>query len=198
MVDVAMTAAATRFVGPLTFKSLTHRPVLDDVSELDADRADRAHRARRGRRCDRPGAGHRKPAPGARGRIGRRRGDRDRVRQPCTGDRGAGDGRRHVDPFPATQRNVAQLRGFGYLIVEPEVGELASGLTGIGRLAEPSSILEAIERSSRGPATSMGCRSWSAPAGRESRSTRCASSAIAAAARWGSRSPRRLATGARA
>ena len=47
---------------------------------------------------------------------------------------------------PATQRNVAQLREFGYLIVEPEVGELASGLTGIGRLAEPSSILEAVER----------------------------------------------------
>src|SRR3990170_3541486 len=38
VVDVAMTAAATRFVGPLTFESLTHRPVLDDVFELDADR----------------------------------------------------------------------------------------------------------------------------------------------------------------
>ena len=37
VVDVAMTAAATRFVGPLTFASLTHRPVLDDVFELDAD-----------------------------------------------------------------------------------------------------------------------------------------------------------------
>jgi phosphopantothenoylcysteine decarboxylase/phosphopantothenate--cysteine ligase len=47
---------------------------------------------------------------------------------------------------PATQRNVATLRDFGYMIVEPEVGELASGLTGIGRLAEPPTIVEAIER----------------------------------------------------
>jgi len=46
---------------------------------------------------------------------------------------------------PATQRNVETLRGFGYRIVEPEVGALASGLTGVGRLAEPSTIVEAIE-----------------------------------------------------
>ena len=37
IVDVAMTPAATSFVGPLTFASLTHRPVLSDVMELDAD-----------------------------------------------------------------------------------------------------------------------------------------------------------------
>ena len=37
VVDVAMTRGATRFVGPLTFASLTHRPVIDDVYELDAD-----------------------------------------------------------------------------------------------------------------------------------------------------------------
>ena len=43
---------------------------------------------------------------------------------------------------PATQRNVETLRGFGYRIVEPEVGALASGLTGVGRLAEPPTIVE--------------------------------------------------------
>ena len=37
VVDVAMTTAATRFVGPLTFESLTHRPVVADVMELDAE-----------------------------------------------------------------------------------------------------------------------------------------------------------------
>src|SRR5205823_4226955 len=47
---------------------------------------------------------------------------------------------------PATQRNVATLREYGYLIVEPEVGSLASGLTGIGRLAEPGTIADAVER----------------------------------------------------
>ena len=37
VVDVAMTPSATSFVGPLTFESLTHRPVVDDVLELDGD-----------------------------------------------------------------------------------------------------------------------------------------------------------------
>ncbi|HEX9370448.1 MAG TPA: flavoprotein, partial [Roseiflexaceae bacterium] len=37
VVDVAMTPAATRFVTPLTFESLTHRPVVEDVMALDTD-----------------------------------------------------------------------------------------------------------------------------------------------------------------
>ena len=47
---------------------------------------------------------------------------------------------------PVTQRNVTALRGFGYRIIDPEVGALAVGLTGIGRLAEPATIAEAVER----------------------------------------------------
>jgi phosphopantothenoylcysteine decarboxylase/phosphopantothenate--cysteine ligase len=45
---------------------------------------------------------------------------------------------------PATQANVAKLRDFGYTIVEPEVGPLASGQRGIGRLAETPVILAAL------------------------------------------------------
>ncbi|MEO8638880.1 MAG: flavoprotein, partial [Chloroflexota bacterium] len=37
VVDVAMTPAAAQFVTPLTFASLTHRRVVDDVMALDAD-----------------------------------------------------------------------------------------------------------------------------------------------------------------
>jgi phosphopantothenoylcysteine decarboxylase/phosphopantothenate--cysteine ligase len=44
---------------------------------------------------------------------------------------------------PATQANVAQLREFGYSIVEPESGPLASGLVGQGRLATLSKIVDA-------------------------------------------------------
>jgi phosphopantothenoylcysteine decarboxylase/phosphopantothenate--cysteine ligase len=47
---------------------------------------------------------------------------------------------------PATRRNIETLRGFGYTIVEPEAGSLASGQTGVGRLAEPSTILAAVEK----------------------------------------------------
>ena len=47
---------------------------------------------------------------------------------------------------PATQANLATLRSRGVRVVEPEAGELASGLTGKGRLAEPEHIFEAVTR----------------------------------------------------
>lgn len=46
---------------------------------------------------------------------------------------------------PSTQRNVATLRRDGVIIVEPASGELASGLTGKGRMEEPEGIVKAIE-----------------------------------------------------
>lgn len=46
---------------------------------------------------------------------------------------------------PATQGNVARLRdAFGYAIVEPEVGPLASGQVGVGRLAALPAIVDAV------------------------------------------------------
>jgi phosphopantothenoylcysteine decarboxylase/phosphopantothenate--cysteine ligase len=47
---------------------------------------------------------------------------------------------------PATMRNVETLKGFGYTIVEPESGPLASGQSGVGRLAETQTILAALEK----------------------------------------------------
>lgn len=41
---------------------------------------------------------------------------------------------------PATQQNLMRLRQLGVGIVEPAEGELASGLTGKGRMAEPAEI----------------------------------------------------------
>lgn len=46
----------------------------------------------------------------------------------------------------ATQRNLAVLRSFGNVIIEPEDGELASGLTGKGRMEEPENIVRLLER----------------------------------------------------
>jgi phosphopantothenoylcysteine decarboxylase/phosphopantothenate--cysteine ligase len=43
-----------------------------------------------------------------------------------------------------TQRNVAALRDSGCVIIEPETGELASGLSGPGRLPEPDVILRSL------------------------------------------------------
>lgn len=45
---------------------------------------------------------------------------------------------------PATQRNLALLKQWGWMEIEPEDGPLASGLSGYGRMAEPETILQAI------------------------------------------------------
>jgi phosphopantothenoylcysteine decarboxylase/phosphopantothenate--cysteine ligase len=46
---------------------------------------------------------------------------------------------------PATRANVARLRdAFGYRIVEPAFGPLASGQTGVGRLAALDAIVDAV------------------------------------------------------
>ncbi len=44
----------------------------------------------------------------------------------------------------ATQQNIAKLRERGCLILESPEGELASGLTGKGRMMEPEQIVEAL------------------------------------------------------
>jgi len=47
---------------------------------------------------------------------------------------------------PAVQANLATLRDRGVKVVPPESGRLAGGDFGAGRLAEPESILAAVER----------------------------------------------------
>ena len=44
---------------------------------------------------------------------------------------------------PATERNLETLRGFGYHIIGPEIGPLAGGDSGMGRVAEPEEIVVA-------------------------------------------------------
>ena len=145
LVDVAMTPAAAQFVTPLTFASLTHRRVVDDVMALDADSQ----------------IAHVELAEGA-DAIVIAPATANVMAELASGNAGnavtaialASRAPLVVAPamdagmwtHPATQRNVETLRGFGHLIVEPEVGALASGLTGVGRLAEPETIVEAVER----------------------------------------------------
>ncbi|MBQ3147839.1 MAG: bifunctional phosphopantothenoylcysteine decarboxylase/phosphopantothenate--cysteine ligase CoaBC [Alistipes sp.] len=45
----------------------------------------------------------------------------------------------------ATQRNLAQLKADGVYVIEPGAGELASGLVGKGRMAEPQDIVSEVE-----------------------------------------------------
>jgi phosphopantothenoylcysteine decarboxylase len=46
---------------------------------------------------------------------------------------------------PAVQRNVAQLRGDGVEIIDPESGYLSCGAYGQGRMASPEKIYEVID-----------------------------------------------------
>jgi len=46
---------------------------------------------------------------------------------------------------PAVQRNIETLKSFGYTILEPAEGELASGGFGPGRMREPEEIIEFLK-----------------------------------------------------
>ena len=46
---------------------------------------------------------------------------------------------------PITQENILKLESLGYFIIPAEEGELASGLSGFGRLADLNKILDTVE-----------------------------------------------------
>lgn len=46
---------------------------------------------------------------------------------------------------PATQKNIEVLRSYGVQMIEPAVGELASGLEGKGRMEEPERIVAFVD-----------------------------------------------------
>jgi len=47
---------------------------------------------------------------------------------------------------PSVQRNVKTVKDMGSHLIGPQVGTLACGTEGIGRMAEPQDILEAIKK----------------------------------------------------
>ncbi len=144
-VQVVMTEGATRFVAPLTFETLSRQPVLLDMFSL----AYGSH------------IGHIEAT--ARADLF--------VIAPATARTIARIALGLADDFlsciflasrcpvlvapamdsdmyqhAAVQENLARLRDRGVHIVGPASGDLASGLTGPGRLVEPPEIVEAIER----------------------------------------------------
>ena len=47
---------------------------------------------------------------------------------------------------PAVQRNIETLKETGFKLIGPETGRLACGSIAIGRMAEPSDIIEAVKK----------------------------------------------------
>ena len=147
-VHVVMTEAATRFVQPLTFAALTGHKVItslwDDAAGQSADDSSIEH-------------------------IGEAQWTEALVVAPATANILAKFAHGIADDFlttmylattapvlvapamnvnmwlhPATRANVETLRQRGVRIVEPGTGELACGMVGAGRMAEPGLIAEAV------------------------------------------------------
>jgi phosphopantothenoylcysteine decarboxylase/phosphopantothenate--cysteine ligase len=139
-VNVAMSAAAQRFVTPLSAEALSGRPVRTDLFAP----------------TEHSGMGHIEysrdadllvVAPATADLLARMaHGLADDL---ATTTLLATDKRTLVAPamnvrmwlHPATQRNVASLRGDGVLFVGPDDGEMACGEFGPGRMAEPLAIV---------------------------------------------------------
>ena len=142
IVDVIMSERADEFVRPLTFSSLSHRPVYSDLWE-PSGRAAETH-------------------------IALAEEAELLVIVPATANtiaklaHGVADNmltavalatqaplllapamHQNMYTHPATQANISLLRERGVFIVEPEVGRLASGEVGIGRLPDTSVLLGA-------------------------------------------------------
>ncbi len=195
-VQVMMTEAATHFIGPLTMEALSGRPVMLDALELGSD-------SRIGHIVAADSADAILIAPATAHWLGAMANGlaSDILTATCLASSApvvvapAMDGDMYV--HPATLHNVARLRDFGYTVVDPDTGSLASGQVGVGRLswpavrsASPTPLCDRCARTPVAAGTWLTGTSSSAPAARPSRSTRCASWATAPAARWAWPSPR--------
>jgi phosphopantothenoylcysteine synthetase/decarboxylase len=150
VVDVAMTRAAQRFVRPLAFAALTHRPVFTDRRWYEEEGS----------------AAHLK-ATGAAQLV---------IVAPCTASLLARFAHGSADEIvsasvlgatcpvvvapamntrmwqnPRVQANVAVLVGDGLRFVGPGSGYLAEAEVGVGRMAEPAEILAAAEEALERP-----------------------------------------------
>src|SRR5262245_4482706 len=162
-VRVAMTPAATRFVGTASFEGIVGAPVLGDEFERDPMRGVfpgdpvPAHDPI-GHLAVVSNADVYLIAPASANTIAKlAAGIADSMVTTsflaCTAPRAvapAMNDRMYRDP--ATQANLETLRDRGVIVVEPEEGALASrGEHGVGRLPEPRTLLDAIERTLPGP-----------------------------------------------
>jgi phosphopantothenoylcysteine decarboxylase/phosphopantothenate--cysteine ligase len=163
VVDVAMTPDAQRFVQPLSFQAITHRPVFADLWAPGME-TDIAH-VTLGRESDlllvAPATAH------SLAKLAHGLAD-DPVSVTALAARcplvvaPAMDAGMYT--HPATAANVRSLRERGVVVVEPEQGHLASGLVGLGRLAAPETILD-VARATLGATGDLAGRTVAVTAG---------------------------------
>jgi len=144
-VEVIMTEAATRFITPLTLRSITHRPVVTDMfepaSEFSLEHISLAE-----------AADAVLIAPATANIIAKLAAGIADDMLCCT----VLATKAPVIVAPAmdvnmfqnsiTQDNLAKLKARGFTIVDPAYGRLASGKMGLGRLAEVEQIIGTIKQ----------------------------------------------------
>ena len=143
-VQVVMTPAAKEFVAPVTFASLSQKPVVSEF--FTANTGEWHSHVDLGLWADAMVV-----APATASTIGKMaNGIADNMlvttylsaKEPvCIAPAMELDMTRH----PSTVANIERLRSFGNHIIEPGSGALASGLSGKGRMAEPEEIVATLE-----------------------------------------------------
>jgi phosphopantothenoylcysteine decarboxylase/phosphopantothenate--cysteine ligase len=143
-VQVVMTKSAAEFVTPLTFQALTHRPVEIEMFAMQDERA--AGHVAMGHQADivvvAPATAH------VLARLAHGFSD-DLVATTVLATSApvivAPAMETHMWQNAATQANVTALRARGVRVIDPEIGPLASGDIGPGRLASLERIESAID-----------------------------------------------------
>jgi phosphopantothenoylcysteine decarboxylase/phosphopantothenate--cysteine ligase len=145
MVEVVMTESATRFIAPLTLRSITSRPVVTDMFEPSVEFS-LEHIALA------EAADVVTIAPATANTIAKiATGIADDMltclvlatKAPVIVAPAMND---NMFQNPVTQENLAKLKARGFIIVEPAYGRLASGKMGWGRLAEVETIIGTIKQ----------------------------------------------------
>jgi phosphopantothenoylcysteine decarboxylase/phosphopantothenate--cysteine ligase len=145
LVDAMMTEPATRFLTPLTLRSLTGRAVFIDMFDVNSELAE--EHVEIARRADAVIV-----APASASTIARlaQGAAEDVVSLTVLATQApvliapAMDNQMFENT--ATQANLETLRQRGYLIVGPAEGRLASGRMGLGRLADTETLLGALKQ----------------------------------------------------
>ena len=138
--DVIMTSSAAQFIAPLTFESIIHKPVIQDVFTSGSEEG--IYHISATVQADLVVL-----APATANMIAKIANGLcdDPVSLAVLSSKApvivcpAMDG--HMYQNPATQENIQKLTDRGIVLVGPTTGHLASGSIGQGRLVEPSDIL---------------------------------------------------------
>lgn len=140
LVDVILTHGAAQFVTPLTFRSITHRPV--STKMFDADSELSVEHVALARRADivvvAPATAH-TIAKMVHGLADDMLTTTLLATEAPVVVAPAMDA--HMNENPAVRENLETLRNWGITIVGPVPGRLASGLWGAGRLVEPVELM---------------------------------------------------------